>query len=179
MPNPRSRNWFAPEGTHARAVARMLEFVKMPRFDLYGEDAEMLLREHCDKYLAICEQQDYRPGRESFAASLHIPLQTLSKLINGTKGGRPLPKGVQDLLLEMDSIFLALTADGMVNGETNVIGSIFELKNMWGYRDQTEVVTVRRNEALSQDELKALADSLPDVIDGEFHEVKQIEKEPG
>lgn len=174
MPNKSSRQFITPDGANARSLTVMLEFAKMPRIDLYEADAEDLLKSHCNAYLGICQTQDYRPSRESFAVSLHIQASTLTKLIHGTLGGRPLPRGVQEQLIEMDNIFQALTADGMLNGETNTIGSIFELKNNWGYKDQTEVITVRKNDALTGEELKALADSLPDVIDGEYHEVHQI-----
>ena len=174
MPNKKSYYFHTEPGANARTVSIMKMLMTMPRVDLYSPDAEDALREHCDKYLAICEEQDYRPGRENFAASLHIPVQTLTKYINNTKGGKPLAAGVQNLLLEMDTFFNALTADGMLNGENNTIGSIFELKNHWGYKDQSEVVTVHRNEALTTEELKALAADLPEVIDTDFYEVQQI-----
>lgn len=155
-------------------MTMMMEFMKLPKIDLYAADAEERLNDLCNKYLSICHIHDYRASRESFALALKIPTQTLTKLINGTKGGRPLSRGVQEKLIEMDMGFQMLVADGMLKNETNVIGSIFELKNHWGYKDQTEVVTVRKNEALTGEELKALAASLPDIIDGEYYEVKQI-----
>lgn len=174
MPNPSSRRWVAPEGERKKTMGVMMKFMQLPRVDLYSETALEDLNHIWDEYTKTCEEWDYAPSRESFAVALKLPCQTLTKLINGTKGGKPLAKEVHEALLLMDGVMLATTADGMMNGVNNTIGAMFELKNHWGYRDQTEVVTLHKNESLTQDELQKLADSLPDVIDGEYHEVRRI-----
>lgn len=159
----------AKEGDNARAALFLATLASMPKIDLYADNAARKLKRHCDKFMETCAEFDFRPGMANFAVSLHMSRVALRNRIEGI--GQPLKSDVHDVLMDMFNILTAVNEDGMLTGASNVVGSIFIAKNNFGYKDQNEQIVVHKNTTLTAEELKALADNLPEVIDADYKEV--------
>lgn len=157
------------EGDNARHIMFMMDIMGMPKFDIYAEDAAERLRKHWLRYQEICAEHDMVTSPPNFASSLHITLTRLKNMAEGR--GKPVSKEVMEYLNEIFTYFNATIEDGMYQGNLDRIGTIFALKNHFGYKDQTEQVVVHHNSSLTANELKALAENLPDVIDGDYTEI--------
>lgn len=157
------------EGDHAKYSQFLQELACMPKPDLYnctGKDIER----HCARYREICQEFDMAETVPSFSYSIRVTPVRFKNMIEGK--GKPVPRDVREQLEWMGMELEASLADGTLAGRSNVVGGIFLLKNYYGYKDTSEQVVVhKQSERLTADELKALADNLPDVIDGDYTEI--------
>lgn len=150
-----------------------MALMAIPKIDLYAVDAADKLQDHLINFMKICEEHGQLPTQANYALSLHISRHELQRLLRGSAN---ITDDVFAELHEANNMLGAVLEDNMLNGTNNVVGSIFVAKNNFGYRDQTEQIVVHQHQSLSAEQLKQLANNLPDVIDGEFEVVKDPEQ---
>lgn len=160
------------EGDNAKYMLFLADLTALPKIDLKEKDAEEKLHEHIRKYIQICADHDMRMGQANFALSLHLSRQQLQRHLAGVT---KIPPEVFELLHLVNNMMATGIEDGLLTGTINVVGGIYISKNNYGYKDQTEQLIIHEDKRLSAEELKALADNLPDVIEGEYKEIGEDE----
>lgn len=163
---------YLKEGDNTAYMLYLADIMAMPKIDLKKCTPEEL-NEHTQEYLRISSEHDQKIGLSNFALSLKLTREQLKKFLERRFY---IADDVYEVLMLVNAMLGTALEDGMISGSSNVVGSIFIGKNNFNYKDQSEQVVVHEDRRLSAEELKQIADSLPDVIDGEFTVVKEPEK---
>ena len=168
---------YRKDGDNTRYLEFLADLMLIPKIDLYnctGAD----VRNHMLKYLEVTAKHDQRVSLANFALSLHI---SVPQLYRHFKHATKITEDVYDGLMEIYSVLNASLEDGMLSGTSNVVGSIFLAKNNFGYKDETQQLIVHEDRRLTAEELKAIAESLPPVVDADYSEItdKQIADKEG
>lgn len=163
---------YKKDGDNTKYLNFLADLMLIPKLDLYNCTVEDM-EHHIQRYLEVTAEHDQRVSLANFALSLHIAVPTLRNHINRKTR---MKEDVWEKMMEIYAILNASLEDGMLSGTSNVVGSIFLAKNNFGYKDQTEQIIVHEDKRLTAEELKALADNLPDVVDADYSEItdKQI-----
>lgn len=164
----------AKQLTKSNYMEFQMALMKLPKIDLYADNAAELLKDHLQKYIEICTEHGQLPSQANYALSLHMSRTELQRYL---RGGSSVSDNVYNQLHEANNLLGAVLEDNMLSGTSHVVGSIFVAKNNFGYKDQSEQIIVHQHQALSAEELKQIASNLPDVIDVDYTEVReQIEE---
>ena len=163
---------YLKEGDNTAYMLYLADIMAMPKIDIKHCTAEELSN-HTQEYLRITSEHDMRIGLSNYALSLKLTRDQLKKVLERRTY---VSDDVYETLMLVNAMLGTALEDGMLSGSSNVVGSIFVGKNNFGYKDQTEQVVVHEDHRLSAEELKRIAENLPDVIDGEFSVIKDAEK---
>lgn len=156
---------YRKDGDNTKYLNFLADMMLLPKIDLYTctpEDVD----EHIKRYLEVTANHDQRVSFANFALSLKISVAQLHNHIN--KKTR-VSDAVHDRLMLIYSLLTASLEDGMISGSANTVASIFLAKNNFGYKDQTEQLIIHDDRKLTAEELKALAESLPEVVDADYY----------
>lgn len=146
-----------------------LEMVKtLPRVDIYSVNAPEELKDHFEKYIHFCIENNREITPSNYAASLGLTGEHFKKVCSGVT--KALPE-VADFFRYVMAWMEDSMVHNMLAGESNVVASIFLSKNFFGFKDTQEQIVVHEDRRLTAEQLKELAANLPDVIDADYHEI--------
>lgn len=135
-----------------------MERKKLPPIDI--SDPEQV-KQRISEYLDYCELNDKKPSPIAMAAWLGVSRDAL----NHWKRGEYRSETHHDIIEKAYTLMEEIWYDFMQNGRVNPASGIFLAKNMFGYRDETQVVVTPNNplQDLNADEArKRIMDGIPD-----------------
>ena len=136
------------------------------------------IEERIKGYFNDCLINDIKPTVEGMSMALGMSVKSIRDYVNGVTG----TPEIQEIMQKAYSILNNLLVNYMQGNHSNVVGSIFLLKNNFGYRDQSEVIIdktskiehVKSNEELRQKYLESMGDVI-DIEPNIKEEPKQLE----
>lgn len=157
----------------SKALNFALDTWDLPRIDLKDPNS---VSERIRYYFQNCVDRDIKPTVEGVSLYLGIDRAQFYNLRNGDPN-----KEVTQIYLKAFQMINQLTVDFMQSNQANVVGSIFLLKNNFGYKDESNIKlesAASGEGQLSDEELKnkykeSIAD---DVIDVEVKPTKKKSK---
>lgn len=149
---------YVEPGDNARYLRHALVSLDLPPIDISDpKQVESRIRE----YFNYCIDNDRKPNMIGLANWLGVSRDTLNSWKRGeyrTESHSALIKKALDVLEE-------LWMDYMLNGKANPASLIFIGKNLWQYKDQTDVVVTPNNpldDADTEAARKKYVDALPE-----------------
>ncbi len=115
----------------SKALTFALDTWDLPRIDLRNPEQ---VSERIRYYFQNCLDRDIRPTVEGISLYLGIDRDQFYKMRNGDPN-----KEVTQLYLKAFQMINQLTVDLMQSNQANVVGSIFLLKNNFGYKDESSI----------------------------------------
>lgn len=169
LPATSMKDLVEPTAT-SKALNFALDTWDLPRIDLKDPNS---VSERIRYYFQNCVDRDIKPTVEGVSLYLGIDREHFYRLRNGDPN-----KEVTQVYLKAFQMINQLTVDFMQSNQANVVGSIFLLKNNFGYKDESNIKLESATSTegqLSDEELKnkykeSIAD---DVIDVEVKPTKK------
>lgn len=129
---------YTSKGDNARFLRLARVALSLPAIDM--RDIQQI-QERTDMYFDFCEENDYKPGVESWANWLGITRRTLERWRNGDFRAETHSEYIEKIY----NLLLQIEVDYLRNGKENPVAGIFLLKNTHGFRDSREVVVTPNN----------------------------------
>ena len=129
---------YVEPGDNTRYLRLARVAMNLPPIDISDPDQ---VAERINNYFDFCEQNDRKPNMIGLANWLGIDRRTLTNWKNGSYRNEthlPVIKKALDMLEE-------LWMDYMLNGRANPASLIFIGKNLWQYKDVSDVVVTPNN----------------------------------
>lgn len=149
---------YTQPGDNARFLRHALVSLDLPPIDISDpKQVENRIRE----YFQYCIDNDRKPNMIGLANWLGVSRDTL----NSWKRGEYRTQSHSDLIKKALDVLEELWMDYMLNGKANPASLIFIGKNLWQYKDQTDVVVTPNSplENLDSDQArKRYQDALPE-----------------
>lgn len=149
---------YVEPGDNARYLRHALVSLDLPPIDISDpKQVESRIRE----YFNYCIDNDRKPNMIGLANWLGVSRDTL----NSWKRGEYRTQSHSDLIKKALDVLEELWMDYMLNGKANPASLIFIGKNLWQYKDQTDVVVTPNNPLDSADAetaRKKYVDALPE-----------------
>ena len=152
---------YTEPGDNARYLRLAMASLNLPPIDISDPDQ---VQQRISDYFAFCIDNDRKPNMIGLANWLGVDRRTLTNWKNGTYRNEthlPVIKKALDVLEE-------LWMDYMLNGKANPASLIFIGKNLWQYKDVSDVVVTPNNplDGMDQDAARGrYAQALPDTTD--------------
>lgn len=149
---------YVEPGDNARYLRHALVSLDLPPIDISDpKQVESRIRE----YFNYCIDNDRKPNMIGLANWLGVSRET----VNTWKRGEYRSETHSDVIKKALDVLEELWMDYMLNGKANPASLIFLGKNLWQYKDQTDVVVTPNNPLESADAetaRKKYADALPE-----------------
>ncbi len=147
----------------SKSLSFALDAWDLPKIDTKDPNA---VASRIDYYFKNCVDRDIKPTIEGVSLYLGIDRDMFYKLRNGDPN-----KEVTQICMRAFQIINQLTVEFMQTNQANVVGSIFLLKNNFGYKDESNIKLESATSTegqLSDEELKnkykeSIADDIIDV----------------
>ena len=124
---------FVEPGDNSRYLRHALATLNMPPIDI--SDPKQV-EDRLDWYFDHCIRNEMKPTVKGFCNSLGISRVTLMEW----RQGNHRKDTHQAIILKAYDLLEELWENYMMNGKINPVSGIFLAKNLWGYRDQQDVV---------------------------------------
>lgn len=149
---------YVEPGDNARYLRHALVSLDLPPIDISDpKQVESRIRE----YFTYCIDNDRKPNMIGLANWLGVSRET----VNTWKRGEYRSETHSDLIKKALDVLEELWMDYMLNGKANPASLIFLGKNLWQYKDQTDVVVTPNNPldvADTESARKKYVDALPE-----------------
>lgn len=140
VPNPKENfcEEYAKPGDNSRYLRYAMASLSLPPIDISDQHQ---VEQRIDDYFQYCLDNDRKPNMIGVANWLGISRDTL----NSWKRGEYRSSTHSDLIKKVVGILEELWVDYMQNGKMNPASGIFIAKNLFGYKDQQDVVLTPNN----------------------------------
>ena len=150
MANPKKNFGYenVESGDNTKFLMHAMTIRKWDKVDL---DDPKAVDERCEKYMALCAENDIKPTVSGLANALKISRQTLYDWHAGNH--RPAVKNIIDYYY---GVLEDLYEEYMMNGKVNPVSGIFMGKNHFGYADKKEITVKAKSkfDELNPDEVR-------------------------
>lgn len=147
-------------GDNSKFLTHALMVQAMPPIDF--SDPQQVEQRIYD-YFKLCIDNDMKPSATGFRNAIGVSKQTISSW----RSGEYREGTHQEIIVRGYNLLEALWEDYMQNGKINPVAGIFLGKNLWGYRDQQDVVVTPNTQAETLDvaTIEAKYAELPELED--------------